>query len=87
MDFICGEDREQTLLLPDSLGDYVNEDNPGRVIDAFVNGLDMHGLGFRGAEPNDTGLRPQGHAETVRVRLHEPGSLVPEAGNGDEKEP
>ena len=55
MDFIGGEDREQTLLLPDSLEDYVNEDNPVRVIDAFVNGLDMHGLGFRGAEPNDTG--------------------------------
>ena len=33
MDFISGEDREQTLLLPDSLEDYVNEDNPARVID------------------------------------------------------
>jgi len=55
MDFIGGEDREQTLLLPDSLEDYVNEDNHVRVIDAFVNGLDMHGLGFLGAEPNGTG--------------------------------
>ena len=54
MDFISGEDREQTLLLPDSLEDYVNEDNPARVIDAFVNGLDMHGPGFRRTAPNDT---------------------------------
>jgi len=36
MDFISGEDREQTLLLPDNLEDYVNEDNPARVIDAFA---------------------------------------------------
>ena len=54
MDFIGGEDREQTLLLLDSLEDYVNEDNPARVIDAFVNGLDMHGLGFRGAPRRTT---------------------------------
>ena len=51
MDFIGGEDREQTLLLPDSLEDYVGEDNPVRVIDAFVNSLEMHGLGFSGAAP------------------------------------
>ena len=36
MDFISGEDREQTLPLPDSLEDYVGEDNPVRVIDAFA---------------------------------------------------
>ena len=55
MDFISGEDRGQTLLLPDSLEDYVGEDNPVRVTDAFVNGLETHGLGFSGAAPNDTG--------------------------------
>jgi len=51
MDFISGEDRRQTLLLPDSFEDYVGEDNPMRVIDAFVNSLEMHGLGFSGAAP------------------------------------
>jgi transposase len=58
MDFIGGEDREQTQLLPDSLEDYVNEDNPVRVIDAFVNGLDMHGLGFRGSSRTAPAVRP-----------------------------
>ena len=58
MDFISGEDCGQPLLLPDSLEDYVGEDNPVRVIDAFVNGLEMHGLGFSGAAPTTPAARP-----------------------------
>jgi len=47
MDFISGEDREQTLLLPDSLEDYVNEDNPARVkiaVDASLRGKNQSGM-------------------------------------------
>ena len=87
MDFISGEDRGQTLLLPDSLEDYVGKDNPVRVIDAFANGLEMHGLGFSGAAPNDTGRPSYDPAETIRLRIHVSGALVPEAGDGDEKKP
>ena len=53
--FIEGEDRQQVLLLPECLDDYVAEDNPVRVIDAFVGELDLAELGFEGATPADTG--------------------------------
>ena len=70
MDFISGEDRGQTLLLPDSLEDYVGEDNPVRVIDAFVNSLEMHGLGFSGAAPNDTGRPPYDPKDMLKLYVY-----------------
>ena len=62
--FIEGEDRRQATLLPDSLEDYVTEDNPVRVIDAFINELDLGGLGFAGVVPEATG-RPAYHPATL----------------------
>jgi transposase len=44
--FIEGEDRRQMTLLPDSLEHYVAEDNPVRVIDVFIDELDLEALGF-----------------------------------------
>ena len=44
--FIEGEDRSQVTLLPECLNDYVTEDNPVRVVDAFVDELDLQELGF-----------------------------------------
>ena len=44
--FIEGEDRSQSTLFPEHLDDYIAEDNPVRVIDAFVEELDLRGLGF-----------------------------------------
>ena len=44
--FIEGKDRRQTLLLPECLDDYVTQDNPVRVIDAFIDELDLFGLGL-----------------------------------------
>ena len=46
MAHITGHDRSQTLLLPESLDDYVGPDNPVRFIDAFVDGLDLAAAGF-----------------------------------------
>jgi transposase len=46
MSYRCGVSREQTMLLPDSVEDYVGAENPVRVIDAFVEGLDLPALGF-----------------------------------------
>ena len=46
--FIEGEDRSQVTLLPDCLDDYIGEDNPVRVVDAFVDELDLGELGFDG---------------------------------------
>ena len=53
--FIEGEDRRQGTLLPELLDDYVAEENPVRVIDVFVDELDLKGLGFEGAVPEATG--------------------------------
>ena len=55
MKYITGEDRYQIAFLPDCIEDYVSKDNPVRVVDAFVNQLDMDKLGFKRAKPNDTG--------------------------------
>lgn len=57
--FIEGEDRHQITLLPESLDDYVAEDNPIRAVDVFVNELDLRTLGF-GVVPAVTG-RPSYH--------------------------
>ena len=48
--FIEGEDRTQITLLPECLDDYVAEDNPVRVVEVFVDELDLGGLGFEGIQ-------------------------------------
>lgn len=58
--FIEGEDRNQVTLLPECLDDFVDEDNPVRLIDAFVDELDLVALGFERMEPALTG-RPSYH--------------------------
>ena len=58
--FIEGEDRSQVTLLPECLDDFIAEDNPVRVVDAFVEELDLNALGFEGVAPADTG-RPSYH--------------------------
>ena len=62
--FIEGEDRHQVTLLPECLEDYVGEDNPVRVVDVFVDELDMAALGFDGAAPAMTG-RPGYHPSAL----------------------
>jgi transposase len=58
--FIEGEDRKQVTLLPECLDDFAAEDNPVRIIEAFVEELDLASLGFDGAMPSTTG-RPSYH--------------------------
>jgi transposase len=58
--FVEGEDRRQGVLLPEFLDDYVSEENPVRVIDVFVDELDLSALGFDGVMPAATG-RPGYH--------------------------
>jgi transposase len=62
--FVEGEDRRQGILLPEYLDDYVGEENPVRVIDAFVDELDLAALGFDGVVPEATG-RPSYHPVTL----------------------
>ncbi len=58
--FIEGQDRSQVTLLPECLDDYIGEDNPVRVVDAFIDELDLEALGFEGATAAATG-RPSYH--------------------------
>ena len=61
--FVAGAERAQASLLPECLEDWVDESNPVRVIDAFVDALDLADLGFDGVEPEATG-RPSYHPST-----------------------
>src|SRR5579859_6077573 len=62
--FVQGDSRTQSILLPECLDDYVTDTNPVRVIDVFVDELDLSGLGFDGVEPAVTG-RPSYHPEVM----------------------
>jgi len=62
--FIDEADRSQGTLLPAQLEEYVSEENPVRVMDAFVGELDLTRLGFEGMEPQATG-RPGYHPATM----------------------
>jgi len=66
--FIEGQNRFQTTLLPESLDDYIAEDDTIRFLDAFVDQLDLAELGFKGAEPAATG-RP-GYHPSVLLKLY-----------------
>jgi transposase len=66
--FVEGMDRGQSTLLPECLDDWIDENNPVRVIDAFVEALDLCELGFAGVEPETTG-RPSYHP-AVLLKLY-----------------
>ncbi len=61
--FIEGENRGQSTLFPERFDDYVGEDSPVRVIDLFIDGLDISGLGFK-TEASEVG-RPGYHPRTM----------------------
>src|SRR3979411_1397484 len=66
--FIEGEDRTQVTLLQAWLDDYVGAENPVRLVEAFVEGLDLDALGFVGVDPAATG-RPAYHP-AVLLKLY-----------------
>jgi transposase len=66
--FIQEEHRTQSTLLPERLDDYISEENAMRVVDAFVEGLDLGALGFDGVTPAKTG-RPAYHP-AVLLKLY-----------------
>ena len=71
--FIEGVARSQVSLFPDRLEDWIDEDNPVRVIDAFVDALDLKGLAFQRASSAATG-RP-GYHPAVLLKLYVYGYL------------
>jgi transposase len=66
--FVEGVDRSQSTLFPECLEDWIVEDNPVRVIDVFVDELDLAGLGFSRVDPEATG-RPSYHP-SVLLKLY-----------------
>ena len=62
--FIEGDHRQQSTLFPERIEDYITEDNPVRVVDAFVDKLNLFELGFTSAQPKSTG-RPAYHPSTM----------------------
>src|SRR5215470_13819698 len=66
--FVEGTDRRQSTLFPECLGDWISEDSPVRVIDVFVDELDLAELGFSKVEPEATG-RPSYHP-SVLLKLY-----------------
>ncbi len=66
--FIEGVDRTQSTLFPERLEDWIVEDNPVRVVDVFVDELDLGSLGFGRVEPRATG-RPSYHP-SVLLKLY-----------------
>src|SRR5580692_3153987 len=66
--FVEGVDRGQTTLFPECLEDWIGEDNPVRVVDVFVEELDLAELGFGGVDPEATG-RPWYHP-SILLKLY-----------------
>jgi transposase len=62
--FIEGAERSQAMLLPACIEDYVGPDNPVRVVEAFVEQLDLRAMGFEGTDPQATG-RPAYHPSVL----------------------
>src|SRR5207249_1354015 len=70
MDYIRGVTRNQVILFPESVEDYITEDNPVRFIDAFVSSLDLAELGFRRAQPAETGRPAYAPGDLLRLYLY-----------------
>ena len=61
--------REQIMLLPDCIDDLIGHDNPVRVIDAFIDSLDIDELGFQRSTPNITGRPSYDPIKTLCIRI------------------
>ena len=68
--FVEGVDRRQVTLLPPCLDDYVTEENPVRVVEAFVDELDLGALGFAGVVPEVTGRFSYHPATMLKLYLY-----------------
>lgn len=70
MPFIQGEDRNQVSLLPNTLEDFVDGDNPVRVIDAYVETLDLKRLGFITYSGRRPGQKPYRRSDLLKLYIY-----------------
>jgi hypothetical protein len=82
--FVEGANRNQATLLPECLEDFIAEDNPVRIVDAFVDELELASLGFDGATPAITAtVLPSGRsAQNLHLRLPQSRAIKPTPGAG-----
>jgi transposase len=70
MEYVKGEDRNQIVMLSDCLDDYIDEENPVRVIDVYIDSLDVKELGFTKAIPNETGRPMYAPRDLLKLYLY-----------------
>ena len=83
--FIEGEERSQSVLFPERLEDWISEDNPVRVVDVFIDELDLKRLGFEGAMAAETGpprLSPGHAAQDLRLWVSQSDCVEPASREG-----
>lgn len=70
MDYIRGADRNQITLFPESIDDYISENNPVRIIDLYIEKLDIKALGFDKAEVSSVGRPPYNPKDLLKLYLY-----------------
>jgi transposase len=70
MTHITGHSRYQTTLFPETLDELIPQDHPVRVIDAFVDSLDLYGLGFKKAIAEATGRPPYAPRDLLKLYVY-----------------
>jgi transposase len=70
MGFVQGVHRNQVVMFPESLDEYIADDNPVRFIDAFVDSLDLQALGFERAVPEERGRPPYHPGDMLKLYVY-----------------
>ncbi|MDZ7289427.1 MAG: transposase, partial [candidate division KSB1 bacterium] len=70
MRYISGLDRNQSMLFPELVEEYITDTNPVRFIDAYVNSLDLAAFGFRYASPEALGRKPYNPADMLKLYIY-----------------
>ena len=70
MGFVQGVHRDQVVMFPESLDEYIADDNPVRFIDAFVDSLDLQALGFERAVPEERGRPPYHPGDLLKLYVY-----------------
>jgi transposase len=70
MEFIRGKAREQIILFPESIEEYAEENRTVRIIDVYVNSLDLEYLGFCRLQPKETCLPPYAPKDMLKLYIY-----------------
>ena len=70
MGYIQGTPREQVILFPETIEEYISDDNPVRFIDAFVDQLDLQAAGFQRTLPSEIGRPPYAPGDLLKLYIY-----------------